>query len=210
MTAGQAFTITDLTPDDEARIEQTAIVLNQAFQPWPNTYVDLASALEAVHESFAADRLSRVALDVEGFVIGWVGGLSAYDGMAWELHPLAVRPDWQRRGVGRALVDDLEARVRERGGVTVYLGSDDEDGWTSLGYIDLYPNVWEHIARIENRRGHPYTFYLNCGYAITGVIPDANGPGKPDILMAKRVAGDGAGGMGDGDERHRTRNTWKK
>jgi len=25
------------------------------------------------------------------------------------------------------------------------------------------------------------------GYAIVGVIPDANGPGKPDIIMAKRM-----------------------
>jgi hypothetical protein len=26
------------------------------------------------------------------------------------------------------------------------------------------------------------------GYTIVGVIPDANGLGKPDILMAKRIA----------------------
>jgi hypothetical protein len=25
------------------------------------------------------------------------------------------------------------------------------------------------------------------GYVITGVVPDANGIGKPDILMSKRV-----------------------
>jgi hypothetical protein len=25
------------------------------------------------------------------------------------------------------------------------------------------------------------------GYVITGIVPDANGRGKPDILMAKRV-----------------------
>jgi aminoglycoside 6'-N-acetyltransferase I len=47
--------------------------------------------------------------------------------------------------------------------------------------------VWEHIATIGNRRCHSYTFYQKCGFAIVGVVPDANGPGKPDILMAKRV-----------------------
>jgi hypothetical protein len=26
------------------------------------------------------------------------------------------------------------------------------------------------------------------GYVISGVVPDANGVGKPDILMSKRVS----------------------
>jgi aminoglycoside 6'-N-acetyltransferase I len=41
---------------------------------------------------------------------------------------------------------------------------------------------------LENRRGHPFTFYRKQGFVLVGVIPDANGFGKPDILMAKRVA----------------------
>jgi len=34
----------------------------------------------------------------------------------------------------------------------------------------------------------PFEFYQKCGFVIVGVVPDANGLGKPDILMAKRVA----------------------
>jgi aminoglycoside 6'-N-acetyltransferase I len=45
----------------------------------------------------------------------------------------------------------------------------------------------EKIANIQNYKGHPYEFYLKCGYTITGVMPDANGRGKPDIIMGKRV-----------------------
>ena len=67
------------------------------------------------------------------------------------------------------------------------LGTDDEDDMTTLSGVDLYPNVWEHVANIKNLKRHPYEFYRKMGYAITGVVPDANGPGKPDILMSKRV-----------------------
>jgi aminoglycoside 6'-N-acetyltransferase I len=122
-----------------------------------------------------------------GAVLGWVGGISAYDGNVWELHPLVVRPDCQRRGIGRALVADLEEQVRARGGFTIQLGTDDETDMTSLSGINLYPNVLEHLLNIRNLRDHPYEFYQKCGFVIVGALPDANGPGKPDIFMAKSV-----------------------
>ncbi len=77
--------------------------------------------------------------------------------------------------------------MQERGGITVYLGTDDEDNMTSLSNTDLYTNLSEKIVKIKNLKRHPYEFYQKQGYAIVGVIPDANGIGKPDILMAKRV-----------------------
>jgi aminoglycoside 6'-N-acetyltransferase I len=42
-------------------------------------------------------------------------------------------------------------------------------------------------ASSQNLKNHPFTFYERLGYHIVGVIPDANGIGKPDILMAKRL-----------------------
>ena len=128
-----------------------------------------------------------MALDEEGRVLGWIGGRPEYDGNVWELHPLVVAPNQQGQGIGRALVQDLECEVTKRGGVTIMLGTDDENNMTSLGGVDLYPDVWSHINRIRNLRGHPYEFYQKLGFVIVGVIPDANGWGKPDILMAKRV-----------------------
>ena len=59
---------------------------------------------------------------------------------------------------------------------------------TTLSNTELYPDVTPHIANIKNLRGHPYEFYQKLGFVIVGVVPDANGMGKPDILMAKRVA----------------------
>jgi aminoglycoside 6'-N-acetyltransferase I len=78
-------------------------------------------------------------------------------------------------------------QVRQRGALTIRLGTDDEFGGTTLYGADVYPNICEHIAAIRNVANHPYEFYQKCGYVIVGLIPDANGFGKPDILMAKRV-----------------------
>lgn len=181
--------IVDLHPTDERLIRQVAEMLVAAFAEFaPEAWPDLPSALDEVRASFGEERISRVALDEHGAAIGWIGAISQYDGNVWELHPLAVRPKLQRGGIGRALVVDLEQQVRQRGGVTIWLGTDDLTGRTSLGGVDLYPNVWEHIATIRNLGGHPYEFYQQLGFVITGVLPDANGPGKPDILMSKRVA----------------------
>jgi aminoglycoside 6'-N-acetyltransferase I len=98
-----------------------------------------------------------------------------------------VQPAFQGKGIGRALVLDLEEQLRARGALTVTLGSDDEDGMTSLAGVDLYENLWQKIRDIQNFKNHPYEFYQKIGYAITGVVPDANGIGKPDILMAKKL-----------------------
>jgi aminoglycoside 6'-N-acetyltransferase I len=180
--------ITDLAADQNALIAEIASMLVDAFRHTaPEAYPDFPSATEEVRESFAPDRLSRVAIDEGGKALGWIGGVSRYKGNTWELHPLVVRPDMQRHGIGRALVADLERCLVERGGKTVFLGSDDEQGQTSVGGEDLYPDVWTHLKNIRNLRRHPYEFYQKLGFTIVGVIPDANGFGKPDILMAKRL-----------------------
>ncbi len=180
--------IGDLPPGDTEAIEQAAALLVEAFrQHWPRAWPDLSSARDEVTEALQPGKICRVARAGDGTVLGWIGGMPQYHGHVWELHPLVVRPDRQQRGIGRALVSDFEQQVRARGGQTIYLGTDDEAGLTSLSGVDLYPDVWQHIAQIRNLRGHPFAFYQKCGYVIVGVIPDANGPGQPDILMAKRL-----------------------
>ncbi len=182
------MTIVDLADAGEEIREQAAAMLVEAFRiQSPNWCPDLPAARAEVQEALEPGRLARVALDDETQALGWIAATSRYDGHAWELHPLVVRPDKQRRGVGTALVQDLEALVRERGATTLFLGSDDEVDMTSLSGVDLYPDPLQHLQQIQDRKGHPYRFYQRCGFALVGVIPDANGPGKPDILMAKRL-----------------------
>ncbi len=144
------------------------------------------AAMGEVPDCVAPGKIARAAVE-DDTVLGWVGGQERYAGHVWELHPLVVRRDRQRQGIGRALVEDLEEPVRERGAHTVFLGADDLRGETSLAGIDLYPDVLEHARSIRNLRGHQYEFYERLGYVIVGVVPDANGFGKPDIYMAKRI-----------------------
>lgn len=180
--------IIDLTPDRNDLVEQIARMLVDSFREhWPEAWPDIDSARLEVRQSFAEDRISRVAVDETGNVLGWIGGIKQYDGNVWELHPLVVGGDTRGKGVGRALVQDLEEQVRQRGGLTIWLGTDDEDDQTSLSGANLYPNVWEHLTKIRNLRNHPFEFYQKLGFVIVGVMPDANGRGKPDIYMAKRV-----------------------
>jgi len=178
--------ILDLSLDDDRVTEQAARLLVESFAP--HAWANREEALAELRASLRADRISRVALDEHNAVLGWVAGLSQYAGHVWEMHPLVVDRCYRGQGVGRLLVTDFEEQVRSRGGLTILLGTDDEDQRTSLFGIDLLPNVWEHIASIQNLGRHPYAFYQKLGYIIVGVIPDANGPGKPDILMAKSVA----------------------
>ncbi len=180
--------ILDLRAADDDQRRQAAALLVAGFREnWPEAWPTLEEALADVAQMLDPERICRVALADDGTVLGWIGGIPEYDGNVWELHPLVVAPAQQRRGIGRALVEDFEQQCAARGGWTIWLGSDDENNLTSLGGLDVYPDVLGHIAAIRNLRDHPYTFYQKLGFSIVGIIPDANGFGKPDILLAKRI-----------------------
>jgi len=173
---------------DTQLIQQAAQLLVDGFaEHWPEAWSTLDEALEEVKGMLADDRICRMMVDENATVLGWIGGIPEYDGLVWELHPMVLRADLRGRGIGRALIIELEAQVKSRGGLTIMLGTDDEDGMTSLANVNLYDNLPQKIASIRNLKGHPYEFYQKCGFIIIGVIPDANGRGKPDILMAKQV-----------------------
>ncbi len=180
--------INSLTRENEHLIQQAAQLMMDAFREhWPDAWATLEEGLDEVNEMLDNERICRVAVDEAGNLLGIIGGIPQYDGHVWVLHPLAVQPNRQGQGIGRALAKDFEEQVRLRGGLTITLGSDDEDNMTSLSGVDLYENLWDKVKNIRNLKHHPFEFYQKMGYVITGVVIDANGVGKPDILMSKRV-----------------------
>ena len=168
-------------------IERVAEVLLAAFASHPFAWSTKTSALAEVRKSLQPDHLSLAMLSDDGSPLGWIGGIAGYQGHTWELHPLAVSPAHQRRGIGRALVGQLEARVRERGGRNLWLTTDDSTGSTTLFDTDLYPDVLTHLAGLVSN-GHPIDFYRHLGFIVTGAIPDAYGPGRHEYVMAKRLS----------------------
>ncbi|MBI2570126.1 MAG: GNAT family N-acetyltransferase [Candidatus Schekmanbacteria bacterium] len=177
--------IVDLAGETEPIREQAALLLVEHFDEprgWPN--LELA---RAAVEHVGGAEFMRGMLDGE-LLLGWVGGLPEYDGRVFELHSLVVRREHRRRGLGRALVAAFEAEAASRGALTVTLGTDDDSGMTSLSCVDLCRDIPRHIAQVRDLgRGHPLLFYQRLGHVVTGVLPDANGRGRPDIYMSKAM-----------------------
>ena len=138
--------IVSLLPENDHLIQQAAQLLLDAFhEHWPEAWPTLEEGLEEVHEMLQTERICRVAVDEQENLLGIIGGISQYDGHVWELHPLAIQPNMQGKGIGRALVEDFEEQVRLKGGLTITLGSDDDDNMTSLSGVDFYENLWDKV-----------------------------------------------------------------
>lgn len=179
--------IVTVSPDDSIYTERMAYLLTVGFtKTAPDAWTTIERARTSV-EKVLRGGFALAALNDAGSVLGWIGGLPQYDGNVWELHPLVVDPAVQGQGTGRALVHELEAQVRARGGLTIILGSDDEVNLTTLSNVDLYDDLPGKLAAAQGSRPHPLEFYRKLGYTIIGVVPDANGYGKPDIILGKRL-----------------------
>lgn len=171
---------------DNAQRTEASRILRQAIAG--PSYKQPGEA-EAETASFLAcdERFALAAVDGSA-VRGWIGAVRGYS-HALQLHPVVVDPPWHRRGIGRALVAALEERAAAEGYLTLHLGTDDEVGGTNLFGVDLFPDVLAKLSAIQpSPAGHPFFFYRCLGYEPVGLLPDANGFGKPDILMAKRIA----------------------
>lgn len=179
--------IVDFTALAPARHADAASILREALAHLPSAYNRPGEAeAEVALRCADSDWLGLAALE-DGRLVGWIGAIRTYS-HGWEIHPLVVAPDSQRRGIGSALMAALEARARGEGALTLFLGSDDDWGGTSLFGRDLWPGVLSHVAATEaTARGHALTFYRRHGYEIVGLLPDVNGAGRPDIMLAKRL-----------------------
>lgn len=178
--------IINMNQATKKQLAQAAKILSESLpKGWPS----YTEAMEEIEERLIPENTLLMAV-LEEEVIGWGGILApTYDGNVFELHPLAVAREYRLQGIGRALVEALEEAARCQGGLTIFLGADDEEteaGETSLAHVDLYDNLSQKIKEFKPGT-HQTNFYLKMGYKIIGVMPDANGIGKPDIFLGKKL-----------------------
>lgn len=179
------MTFTDMTKLSETQLKEAAIILNESLNiGWP-TFLE---AMNSIREWLKPKNNLLAAIEDEK-VIGFGGITPKYDGNVFELEVLAVKNERHRNHIGSSILQVLEQTARERGGRTMYIGSDDETGETSLSDVDLYVDLPKKIADFIPG-AHPTGFYIKQGYKIVGVLPDANGDGKPDIFLVKRLLTD--------------------
>jgi GNAT superfamily N-acetyltransferase len=175
-------------PNDPKARRQAAELLVEAF-PHENGWPTLELALEEIDEALAPERRCLAALDGDQ-LLGWIAGIPNYRERVWELHPLVVRGDARGRGIGRALTRELERVAAAGGGLTMWVGPDDDLGVTSLAGVDVYPAPLDRLRELVFPGSHAIGFYLRVGYTLCGVVPDANGRGLHGILLARRIGVD--------------------
>lgn len=185
--------VIDLHEATTDTLDQAARVLHAAFSALRNpTWSTFSEARKEVKECIDPAFLCYACLRQDR-VAGWVGMRPMYGEYTWELHPLVVDPRFQGLGTGQLLLEYIERVAFLKGIRGVVLGSDDQTNSTTLSDYDFENGmITEAIETIDHKPGngvqrHPYEFYQRYGYRIIGVVPDANGPGQPDILMWKRL-----------------------
>lgn len=181
------FKISSSVRDIENHCEQLALLLHRCSPEAVNPAGTRDAALLAVTESLRddADTISLAAL-IDDEVLGWIAG-KRYRTHGFRITHCVVHPDVHRLGIGRRMAIAFESAAQDAGALIVHASMIDSACSTSLGGRDLFPGLLSRTVNEQDDVNHPVIFFLCCGYELAGVLPDAYGWGKPELIVAKRV-----------------------
>ncbi len=117
----------------------------------------LAQGLASGYRFLFAERYGRL----DGYVCY---GPIALTRSSFDLYWIAVRPDSQRTGLGRRLMEVAEGRARELGATAMYVETSSR-------------------PQYEPTRA----FYRRLGYRPAAELPDFYGPGDGQVIFAKQL-----------------------
>jgi len=169
---------------NQTQLDQCAILLHEELS---NGWKTIEDAYDEIEELIQSDGYFYALIDNEK-IIGWGGILPSYQGNVYEIHPMVIKNSYQNKGYGGLLLKHLEDKARSLGGLTIYAASDDEfeDRKSSLRGIDGYKDIYDKMKTFDPKN-HPARFYIKYGYQLIGLMPDANGIGKHDLILGKRL-----------------------
>lgn len=126
----------------------------------------LVEVLEEWAATCGRDYLINLDLDSRGQIRGFIiFGKAPMTRFAWDIYWIAVSPESQGKGRGKALMSVVERRALRR--------------------------VGPALLRIETSGKPAYEtqrrFYESCGYAVAGSIPDFYAPGDGLVTYVKRL-----------------------
>lgn len=111
----------------EVRDEELAAVL--ALWREAETTVSHTDSVDDVRLAASGSTSVVLVAENEGGIVGTVIG--GFDGWRGNSYRLAVHPDYQRQGIARRLVSDLEARLAEMGAKRITALVEREHPWAT-------------------------------------------------------------------------------
>lgn len=129
--------IRDFQPEDTGALE----AILKANQQYGHPEIDGPEAMLQVHQCAAAEFL---VAEVEGKVVGMIRG--TFDGSRSVIYLASVHRDYQRQGIGRALVLEIARRFSRRGARSLAVIVPGDAGfWQKMGFrqttrvMQVYP-----------------------------------------------------------------------
>jgi ribosomal protein S18 acetylase RimI-like enzyme len=160
--------ITGVFREDELRIAEE-VFADCVSAPGPSGGMDVESGVgprghAGPPDSHPTRPYYALGAEIEGRLVGWVcwGQTPCTEG-TWDLYWLAVDPAAHGRGVGRALVVEMERRLKGR----ARLISIDTSG--RLDY------------------GPTRAFYAALGYTAVAIVPDFYAPGDDQVIFTRQL-----------------------
>jgi ribosomal protein S18 acetylase RimI-like enzyme len=131
------------------------------------TASEIPVAVELVQENLAkgeaASGYSFIFAELDGRTIGYTCfGLTPCTVSSYTLYWIAVHPEYQGKGLGKALMRETEKRVRAVGGTRIYIDT-------------------SYKAQYNETRA----FYKSLGYRLGALLPDYYAPGDDKVIYVK-------------------------
>lgn len=183
------FQIQEIRIDELSKLKALAKISTEAARQHSSAWLSTVSdAMTELHRCVISENLSRMALRDE-VPVGWISACPV-NKTVWEIHPLLVDPNTHRQGVGTLLVNEVENILKARGVWTIQVSTSDATNATTLSGKDLYIDPLGELQKLDvtdSKVGHALQFWIRSGYKVVGILPDAEGMGKPSICLAKRL-----------------------